>query len=86
MRRADPSGERHLGERHRKPPSEMSCTAVNGLVGDEAAHKIAVAPLGREIDRRRCALLAPANLAQIERLAEPAARLADQRELCRLAA
>ena len=54
-------------------------TAVDAAVRDQRAHEIAVAPFGGEIDRRRRALLAAADFAQIERLAEPALRLADSR-------
>ncbi len=63
-----------------RPPSETSCTAVTTPSRDQRAHEIAVAPLGGEIDRRRRALLAPADVAQIERLAEPALGLADQQD------
>ena len=52
---------------------------------DQRAHEIAVALLGREIDRRRRALLASADVAQIERLAEPACGLADQQDRLALA-
>ena len=44
------------------------------------AHKIAVAAFVSEVDRRRRALLAAANVAQIDRLAEPACGLADQQD------
>ena len=62
------------------PPSETSCTAVAMPSRDQRAHEIAVPALGGKIDRRRRALLALADLAQIERLAEPARGLADQQD------
>ena len=62
------------------PPSETSCTAVTSCLVDQRAHEIAVAPLRDQIDRRRRALLAAADVAQIERLAEPALGLADQQD------
>ena len=45
---------------------------------DQCADQLAVAPLDGEIDGRWRTLLAPANLAQINRLAEPALRVAEQ--------
>ena len=51
-----------------RPPSERSWQAATRPALDQAAHEVAVAPLGREIDRRRRAVLAAADLAQIERL------------------
>ena len=45
---------------------------------NEAAHDIAIALLGGEIDRRRRALFPPADITQIQRLAEPALGAADQ--------
>ncbi len=47
---------------------------------DLAAHEVAVAPLDREIDRRRGTFLATAGLPEVERLAEPALGLADQHD------
>ena len=52
---------------------------------DELAHEIAVALSRREIDRRRRAFLAAADLAQIDRLAEPALRRADEDDRLALA-
>ena len=54
--------------------------AVTMPVADQPADEVAVAALGGEIDRRRRALLAAADVAQIERLAEPAVGLADQQD------
>ena len=62
------------------PPSDTSCAAVDEPVGDQRAHHVAVLALLDQIDRRRRALLAAADVAQIERLAEPALRLADQQD------
>ena len=45
---------------------------------DQQPHVVAVATLGREIDRRRRPLLPLANFTQIERLPKPANSLADQ--------
>jgi len=47
---------------------------------DHAAHHVAIALLGGEIDRRRRALLAAADVAQINGLAEPAVGFADQED------
>ncbi len=47
---------------------------------DHAAHHAAVAFLGREIDRRRRALFAAADVAEVDGLAEPAVSLADQED------
>ena len=49
-------------------------------VADQAADEIAVAPFGSQVHRRRRALLAAADVAQIERLAEPTAGVADQQD------
>ena len=64
----------------RSPPSEMSWTAVTKPSRIRRADELAVAALGGEIDRRRRALLAAANVAQIKRLTEPASRFADQQD------
>ncbi len=61
-----------------RPPSEQSCTVLARAGADEAAHEIAVAALGREIDRRRSALLAAEMSLRYMRLAEPALRVADE--------
>ena len=47
---------------------------------DHAAHHIAIALFGREIDRRRRALFAAADIAQIDGLPKPALRVADQQD------
>jgi len=47
---------------------------------DHAAHHVAVAFFRREIDRRRRAFFAAADVAQINRLAEPAMGFADQQD------
>ena len=62
------------------PPSETSCTAVTQAVADQRADEFAIPALGGEIDRRRCALLPPTDIAQVKRLAEPALGLADQQD------
>ena len=64
----------------RRPPSETSCTAVTRPSPISARTKSPLRALRGKIDRRRRALLAAANLAQIERLAEPAVRVADQKD------
>ena len=47
---------------------------------DHAAHDVAIAFLGGEIDRRRRTLFAPANVTQVYGLAEPAMRVANQED------
>ncbi len=47
---------------------------------DHAANHAAVAFLGRKINRGRRALFAAADVAQVDRLAEPAMGLADQKD------
>ena len=54
------------------PPSDTSWQARTVAGEDLRADEIAVAPFGGKIDRRRRALLAAGDLAQPERLAEPA--------------
>ena len=63
-----------------RPPSEQIVHGGDAAGVDQPADEIAVAALGGEIDRRRRAFFAAADLAQIERLAEPALRLADQHD------
>ena len=74
----DPGGHRHFGERNQKAAVGKVVRRRRGAVEDQRADEIAVLALLGEIDRRRRALLAAADLAQIHRLAEPARRLADQ--------
>jgi hypothetical protein len=76
--RANPRRHRHFSERDEEP-------AIGNIVGrgqqavvDQTADEFAVAAFGGEVDRRRRALFPLADVAQIERLAEPAARFADQ--------
>ena len=77
---ADAGRHRHFGERHQEPAIGNIVDRGDQAVADQLADEIAVAPLGGEIDRRRRALFAAADFAQIKRLAEPAARLADQQD------
>ena len=56
----------------RRPPSETSCTAVTSPSAMRPRTKSPCAAFGGKVDRRRRALLAAADLAQIKRLAEPA--------------
>ena len=67
------------------PPSDISCTAVTEPVADQAAHEIAVAAFGGEIDRRRRALLAAADVAQIDAIDRASRRFADQQDRLALA-
>ena len=66
------AGHRHFGERDEKAAVGDVVCRGNNAVADQRPDEFAVAPLGGEIDRRRRALLPPANIAQINRLAEPA--------------
>ena len=75
-----PSSHRHFGERHRQAAVGEIVRGGRGAVEDQRAHEIAVLALLDQIDRRRSALLAAAELAQIHRLAEPAGGLADQQD------
>ena len=77
---ADAGRHRHLGQRHQQPAVGQVVRRGDQAVGDQRAHHIAVLALLDQIDRRRRALLAAADVAQIERLAEPALRLADQQD------
>lgn len=52
--------------------------AATGDLIDHTANHVAIALLGGEVDRRRSALFAAADVAQIDRLAEPALGLADR--------
>ena len=63
-----------------KPAVGKIMRGGDAAVLDQLAHEIAIALLGREIDRRRRALFPAADVAQIERLAEPALRIADQQD------
>ena len=78
--RADAGGHRHLGERHQQ--AAVGHVVHGGDAGPRrsARARIRRCALGGQIDRRRRALLAAADLAQIERLAEPAVGLADQQD------
>src|SRR5580700_12243369 len=78
--RTDVRDHRHFGERDEKTAVGDVVHRRDEAVADQRAHEFAMAALRRKIDRRRSALLAAANLAQIERLAEPAARVADQED------
>ena len=78
--RADAGGHRHLGQRHQQAAVGDVVHRRDRAVGNQAAHQIAVLALLDQIDRRRRALFAAADVAQIERLAEPALRLADQQD------
>ena len=64
-----PSPSRRARRRGRRPSSRAPCRPPRA---DQVAHEIAVALLGLEIDGRRRALFAAADVAQIDRLAEPA--------------
>src|SRR5437867_71001 len=55
-------------------------TGTPAPLADQRADEIAVAPLALQVDRRRRPLLALADLAQIERLSEPAAGLANEQD------
>src|SRR5262249_41517223 len=49
-------------------------------VADQAAHEVAMPALGGEINRRRSTLLPLANLAQINRLPQPAVSLTNEED------
>jgi hypothetical protein len=60
---APPAGHRHLGDRDEEA-AIGNVVAGGDLTGaDQAAHEIAVMPLGGEIDRWRQAVLASLDLA-----------------------
>ena len=66
--------------RSTRPPSERSCTARNLARPDQAADEVAVAALELQVDRRRRAVLAAEQLAQIEAGAQLAVADADQQQ------
>src|SRR6185295_14930648 len=73
--RAQPAGERHLGQRGRHPAVRQIVRRADPAAGDQRAQELAVRPLRREIDRGRWAVLPPEYLAQPERLADVAAAI-----------
>ena len=82
----DVAGQRHFGQRDQQPAVGEIVARVDAAVFDQLAHECAVLLLRREIDRRRGALFAAFDLAQIDRLAEMPARFADQDAARRLRA
>ncbi len=73
-----PRARRHFREADREPAIRQVVHGRDGPRADQPADEIAVAPLGLEIDRRRRALATSADVAEVERLPEPALRLADE--------
>ena len=76
----DSGRHRHFGERDQKAAVGDVVRRGHQAVADQATDEIAMASLRGEIDRRRRALLAAADFAQIDRLAEPALGFADQQD------
>ena len=70
--RAEARRDRHFRERDRKPAVGNVMRGGDAAGAISLAHELAMAFLSREIDRRRRALFPAADVAQIERLAEPA--------------
>ena len=77
---ADARGQRHLGDGNEQATVGNIVHRGHECLVDQAAHKIACAPLGHQIDRRGRPLLASADFAQIERLADPAPCLAKEHD------
>ena len=77
---ADAGRHRHFGERDQEPAVGDIMHRGGDALDDQRADEIAGHALGRKIDRRRRALLALADFAQVERLAEPAIGLADEQD------
>src|SRR5262249_41679723 len=67
---AEPGGERHLAQTGDEPAIGDVMHRAQAAKRDLAAHKVAMALLQDEIDRRWWSLFAAMNLAQIEGLAE----------------
>ena len=77
-RDAKASGKRHLGDRNQQPAVRDIVHGGDAARADQAAHEIAGAPLGSEIDRRRGAFVSSARKLLIERLAEMASLRPDE--------
>src|SRR5262249_56522283 len=66
----------HLSDRRQKAAVGNVVHGAGDALGDKRADEVAVLALRRKVDRRRRALLALADFAQIERLPEPPCGLA----------
>ncbi len=69
---ADAARHRHFGQRDGKPAVAEVMAGGDCASENEGADGVAIAALDREVDRGRRALFAAGNLAQPDRLAEPA--------------
>src|ERR1700722_7892996 len=78
--RADVRSHRHLGKRHQNAAVGNIVDRRRQTLTDQRANEVGVAAFRGQIDRRRRALLPPADLAQIKRLAEPALRRTDEQD------
>src|SRR5215467_12665021 len=83
--RPDAGCDRHFGHSHENTAIGDVVRGGDKAVADQAAHEVAMPALGGEIHRRRSTLLPPANLAQIHRLPQPAAGLANEEDRIALA-
>ncbi len=84
-RGADAAGQRHLGDGDQQPAVGDVVAGAHPALLDQRADEVAAPPLRREVDRWRRALFPALDLAQVERLAEPAVPLAAADQQQRLA-
>ncbi len=76
-RGANVRAHRHLGQRDGKATIGQVMDRVHAL-RDEASDEVAVTTLRHKVDRWRRAVRPTADVAQVDRLAEPSRRRADQ--------